>query len=50
MKFTAKIYWPESMVTLTETSFEALGLAVGQYLDEHYRLAPVRVEFEMVLA
>lgn len=50
MKFTAKIFWPDCMVTITETSFESLGLAVGQYLDEHYRLDPVRVEFEVVMA
>jgi len=50
MKFTAKIFWPDCLETITETSFEALGLAVGKHLEEHYRLEPVRIEFEAVFA
>lgn len=48
MKFIAKIFWPDCMETFTETSFEALGTAIGKHLEEHYRLAPVKIEFSMV--
>lgn len=48
MKFVAKIFWPDYLETFTETSFEALGLAIGKHLEEHFRMAPLNIEFSIV--
>jgi len=50
MTYIAKVFWPDHMVTLTETRFEALGQAVGQHLEEAFRLQPVKVEFNVIFA
>lgn len=50
MTYIAKIFFPDHMVTLTETSFAALGAAVGQHLEEHFRLNPIKVEFNVIFA
>jgi hypothetical protein len=50
MKFIAKIFWPDCLETITEASFEALGLALGKHFEENFRMDPVKVEFSVEIS